>query len=673
MEKQAVAVVFILVALYLGVPIEIGKADGLCFGTEENKTTLCHMNGSCLGINNQSLCSCKPGFTGNGSSCHNIDECLSNKCPENSTCMDTIGSFICSCDGGYFWNGSQCVDECLTNGHKCHDHAFCSSTNGSYFCICAAGHTGNGTFCEKNYVDCTDFPGSCCASRNGFSKNDSGHCVDIDECQNGTDVCPQSSICVNTEGSYTCTCKSGFSGNGTHCQDRCRQSSCPELSFCRNIPTGPLCRCINGLYLSNELCVKAKTIFQVDGVRLNRTFIPRYADRRSSEFTELATEVESQFLRAFRGTKLGPGLKAIQIFALRRGSIVLSFYLLFDQKPTVTTTQIAELVKNRSFHLSFSPERQTRPVVRESQKYYTDSTTLPILAAKYEYFTTFASIYNKGKMNLNLVLLAICVVVAKSSASGTCPVSLGEFNTNDASEDQSDTTSALISIQMNCTGIIYGINLNATESARIDYAIGRELTPRGQNGTVYFLQGYTSVTTRKGLNVFKLPGLSFEKNDIVVLFSTKNILRDDNGSLNASMYLFSHRGFALQNISSSNKDISRGDVEAAAPFKSYALRVKVGEQKESNHVQFEFKAPLEPVQAAQIQYREGNLTGAELQFIWVDNKGEPITETGYFNINSIILVEFHGHGVAGPTGLAASSVTPPIRQRKEEESVNAYT
>ncbi|XP_065055890.1 fibulin-1-like [Rhopilema esculentum] len=472
MEKQAVAVVFILVALYLGVPIEIGKADGLCFGTEENKTTLCHMNGSCLGINNQSLCSCKPGFTGNGSSCHNIDECLSNKCPENSTCMDTIGSFICSCDGGYFWNGSQCVDECLTNGHKCHDHAFCSSTNGSYFCICAAGHTGNGTFCEKNYVDCTDFPGSCCASRNGFSKNDSGHCVDIDECQNGTDVCPQSSICVNTEGSYTCTCKSGFSGNGTHCQeidpcsseslchsnatctvvngtyrcicsngfigngtycennnecdnhticnsqaecidtrgsyfcmckngytgngthcsdidecrsdqrpcrsfdacvntigsfkcqDRCRQSSCPELSFCRNIPTGPLCRCINGLYLSNELCVKAKTIFQVDGVRLNRTFIPRYADRRSSEFTELATEVESQFLRAFRGTKLGPGLKAIQIFALRRGSIVLSFYLLFDQKPTVTTTQIAELVKNRSFHLSFSPERQTRPVVR---------------------------------------------------------------------------------------------------------------------------------------------------------------------------------------------------------------------------------------------------------------------------------------------------------------------
>ncbi|XP_065055863.1 uncharacterized protein LOC135684291 isoform X3 [Rhopilema esculentum] len=252
------------------------------------------------------------------------------------------------------------------------------------------------------------------------------------------------------------------------------------------------------------------------------------------------------------------------------------------------------------------------------------------------------------KMNLNLVLLAICVVVAKSSASGTCPVSLGEFNTNDASEDQSDTTSALISIQMNCTGIIYGINLNATESARIDYAIGRELTPRGQNGTVYFLQGYTSVTTRKGLNVFKLPGLSFEKNDIVVLFSTKNILRDDNGSLNASMYLFSHRGFALQNISSSNvmlnifsnstPRMSRVPVMLILR-ESYALRVKVGEQKESNHVQFEFKAPLEPVQAAQIQYREGNLTGAELQFIWVDNKGEPITETGYFNINSIILVE----------------------------------
>ena len=65
----------------------------------------------------------------------------------------------------------------------------------------------------------------------------------------------------------------------------------------------------------------------------------------------------------------------------------------------------------------------------------------------------------------------------------------------------------------------------------------------------------------------------------------------------------------------------------------------MGEKKENNHVQFEFKAPLEPVQAAQIKYRKGNLTGADVQFIWENNEGKPVTETGYFNVNSIILVE----------------------------------
>ena len=134
----------------------------------------------------------------------------------------------------------------------------------------------------------------------------------------------------------------------------------------------------------------------------------------------------------------------------------------------------------------------------------------------------------------------------------------GQFDTNNASVEPLETTTAftLISIQMNCTGMLYGINLYATDSALIDYAIGRELTPSGQNQTIYFLQGYTSVTTRKGLNVFKLPGLSFEENDVVVLFSTKSIFRDGNGSMNASMYLISNRGFALQNISSSNVTLS---------------------------------------------------------------------------------------------------------------------
>ena len=41
--------------------------------------------------------------------------------------------------------------------------------------------------------------------------------VDIDECSMATDDCDVNAECTNTDGSYTCGCKSGFYGDGTTC------------------------------------------------------------------------------------------------------------------------------------------------------------------------------------------------------------------------------------------------------------------------------------------------------------------------------------------------------------------------------------------------------------------------------------------------------------------------
>ena len=40
---------------------------------------------------------------------------------------------------------------------------------------------------------------------------------DIDECSTGVDQCDQNADCTNTEGSYKCTCKTGYEGDGHHC------------------------------------------------------------------------------------------------------------------------------------------------------------------------------------------------------------------------------------------------------------------------------------------------------------------------------------------------------------------------------------------------------------------------------------------------------------------------
>ena len=40
--------------------------------------------------------------------------------------------------------------------------------------------------------------------------------ADVDECQD-SDLCHTNSTCLNTPGSYMCSCKDGYSGNGSFC------------------------------------------------------------------------------------------------------------------------------------------------------------------------------------------------------------------------------------------------------------------------------------------------------------------------------------------------------------------------------------------------------------------------------------------------------------------------
>lgn len=59
-------------------------------------------------------------------------------------------------------------------------------------------------------------------------------CVsDLDECSNGTHMCNNNADCHNTMGSYRCTCKDGFSGDGFFCSGHTQNSITlyPKLHF----------------------------------------------------------------------------------------------------------------------------------------------------------------------------------------------------------------------------------------------------------------------------------------------------------------------------------------------------------------------------------------------------------------------------------------------------------
>ena len=44
--------------------------------------------------------------------------------------------------------------------------------------------------------------------------------TDIDECSEGIDDCDINSDCADTDGSFTCTCREGYLGNGTFCSSK---------------------------------------------------------------------------------------------------------------------------------------------------------------------------------------------------------------------------------------------------------------------------------------------------------------------------------------------------------------------------------------------------------------------------------------------------------------------
>ena len=45
-------------------------------------------------------------------------------------------------------------------------------------------------------------------------------CLDADECNASVPVCDVNAKCINTIGSFTCACKTGFSGDGFSCSGK---------------------------------------------------------------------------------------------------------------------------------------------------------------------------------------------------------------------------------------------------------------------------------------------------------------------------------------------------------------------------------------------------------------------------------------------------------------------
>ena len=95
------------------------------------------------------------------------------------------------------------IDECLAETDMCAQN--CTNTPGSYECSCHNGFDEDGINCiGMNTINVL------CNSKICL------HTIDINECELDIDDCdsPRVANCINSPGSFSCTCKTGYTGSG---------------------------------------------------------------------------------------------------------------------------------------------------------------------------------------------------------------------------------------------------------------------------------------------------------------------------------------------------------------------------------------------------------------------------------------------------------------------------
>jgi len=103
--------------------------------------------------------------------------------------------------------------------------------------------------CHKD-AQCINTKGSFeCSCKEGFT-GDGYNCVNVNECELGTHNCHEHATCIDIKGTFTCTCKLGYEGNGRECVDvdECITGlhNCHRYATCTNRKGDFSCQCDQG-------------------------------------------------------------------------------------------------------------------------------------------------------------------------------------------------------------------------------------------------------------------------------------------------------------------------------------------------------------------------------------------------------------------------------------------
>ncbi|XP_064385364.1 uncharacterized protein LOC135334155 isoform X9 [Halichondria panicea] len=111
--------------------------------------------------------------------------------------------------------------------------------------------------CDSN-AECMNTEGSFNCTCNPGYTGDGLLCNDIDECATNTNSCNANTVCTNGEGSFECMCDTGFSGDGVSCAniDECASlHNCHDNALCTDTMGSFNCVCDDGYRGDGVACI----------------------------------------------------------------------------------------------------------------------------------------------------------------------------------------------------------------------------------------------------------------------------------------------------------------------------------------------------------------------------------------------------------------------------------
>eukprot|EP00667_Euglena_gracilis_P000047 EG_transcript_47 len=251
-----------------GLAFAIPFSSGACAADPRRKPCIDTLE-SCVDTNASYACACRPGLRHNSTGdCVDIDECAlgTHNCHPMAVCTNVVGYFLCTCRNGTAGDGTVCHGP-NRNTTNCTALVVAVST-GAYpdmvaWRVVEAYPPLGVAIGGLHYVDHTYTYDVCLApglytfdtSTATFQDSDPpsfsiqfgakflvpsteiqgfGFGIyftvpeDVNECLVGSDNCHSNAICTHNVGSYSCTCRDGFIGNGISCNGPDDYASCVD-------------------------------------------------------------------------------------------------------------------------------------------------------------------------------------------------------------------------------------------------------------------------------------------------------------------------------------------------------------------------------------------------------------------------------------------------------------